>query len=145
MTSFKGLQGISKRVLPFNSFPRNKCDQQHEREGREFKKYKLSLQRRKLREYQIYSSLAILINTFYINVRTYQEKRRRQLIKKNDGHGRTEEDKTGRSRRRWIDNNRKDMSKYELTADMTENRQYWKMMVKTGPQRSGDGLQRWER
>ena len=45
----------------------------------------------------------------------------------------------GRPRRRWIDNNR-DMSKYELTADMTENRQYWKMMVKTGPQRSGDGL-----
>ena len=35
---------------------------------------------------------------------------------------------------------REDMSKYELTADLTENRQYWKMMVKTGPQRSGDGL-----
>ena len=48
----------------------------------------------------------------------------------------------GRPRRRWIDNNREDMSKYELTADMTENKQYWKMMVKTGPQRSGDGLQR---
>ena len=46
----------------------------------------------------------------------------------------------GRPRRRWIDNNREDMSKYELTADMTENRQYWKMMVKTGPQRSGCGL-----
>ena len=47
----------------------------------------------------------------------------------------------GRPRRRWIDNNREDMSKYELTADMTENRQYWKMMVvKTDPQRSGDGL-----
>ena len=46
----------------------------------------------------------------------------------------------GRPRRRWIDNNREDMSKYELAADMTENRQYWKMMVKTGPQRSGDGL-----
>ena len=46
----------------------------------------------------------------------------------------------GRPRRRWIDNNREDMSKYELTADMTENRQYWKMMVKTGPHRSGDGL-----
>ena len=29
----------------------------------------------------------------------------------------------GRPRRRWIDNNREDMSKYELTADMTENRQ----------------------
>ena len=46
----------------------------------------------------------------------------------------------GRPRRRWIDNNREDMSKYELTADMAENKQYWKMMVKTGPQRSGDGL-----
>ena len=46
----------------------------------------------------------------------------------------------GRSRRRWIDNNREDMSKYELTADMTENRQYWKMMVKNGSQVSGDGL-----
>ena len=46
----------------------------------------------------------------------------------------------GRPRRRWIDNNREDMNKYELTADMTENRQYWRMMVKTGPQRSGDGL-----
>ncbi len=46
----------------------------------------------------------------------------------------------GRPRRRWIDNNREDMSKYELRAHITENRQYWKMMVKTGPQRSGDGL-----
>ena len=27
----------------------------------------------------------------------------------------------GRPRRRWIDSNREDMSKYELTADMTEN------------------------
>ena len=46
----------------------------------------------------------------------------------------------GRPRRRWIDNNREDMSKYELTADKTENRQYWKTMVKTDPQRCGDGL-----
>ena len=46
----------------------------------------------------------------------------------------------GRPRRRWIDNNREDKSKYEMTTDMTENRQYWKMMVKTGPQRCGDGL-----
>ena len=46
----------------------------------------------------------------------------------------------GRPRLRWTDNNREDMTKYELTADMTENRQYWKMMVKTAPQRSGDGL-----
>ena len=73
-------------------------------------------------------------------VRTCQEKRRRQLIKKKDGHGRTEEEKKGRPRLRWIDNNREDMTKYELTADMTENRQYWKMMVKTSPRRSGDGL-----
>ena len=69
-------------------------------------------------------------------VRTYQEKRRRQPLKKNYGHGRTGEEKT---RRRWIDNNREDMNKYELTADMTEDRQYWKMMVKTDPQRCGDG------
>ena len=46
----------------------------------------------------------------------------------------------GRPRRRWIDNNREHMSKYELTADMTENRQYWKTMVKTDLQRCGDGL-----
>ena len=46
----------------------------------------------------------------------------------------------GRPRLRWTDNNREDMTKYELTADMAENRQYWKMMVKTGPRRSGDGL-----
>ena len=73
-------------------------------------------------------------------VRIYQEKRRRQLIKKMYGHGRTGEEKKGRPRRRWMDNNQEDMSKYELTADMTENRQYWKMVVKTGPQRRGDGL-----
>ena len=46
----------------------------------------------------------------------------------------------GRPRRRWTDNNQEAMTKYELTADMTENRQYWKMMVNTGPQRGGDGL-----
>ena len=28
-------------------------------------------------------------------------------------------------------------NKYELTANITENRQYWKMMIKTGPQRYG--------
>ena len=33
------------------------------------------------------------------------------------------------------------MIKYEMTADMTENRQYWKMMVNIDPQRCGDGLQ----
>ena len=71
---------------------------------------------------------------------THQEKRRRQPLKKNDGHGRTGEEKKGRPRRRWIDNTREDMKKYELRADMTENRPYWKMMVTTGPQRSGDGL-----
>ena len=34
------------------------------------------------------------------------------------------ERRRGRPRLRWIDNNREDMKKYELTADMTENRQY---------------------
>ena len=46
----------------------------------------------------------------------------------------------GRPRRRWLDNNWEVMNKYELTDDMTENRQYWIMIVKTGPQRCGDGL-----
>ena len=32
----------------------------------------------------------------------------------------------GRPRLRWTDNNRGDMTKYELAADMTEHRQYWK-------------------
>ena len=58
----------------------------------------------------------------------------------NDGHGGTGREKKGRHRLRWTDNNREDMIKYELTADMTENRQHWKMMVKTGPRRTGDGL-----
>ena len=73
-------------------------------------------------------------------VRTYQEKRIRQLIKKMMDMVVPGKRRRGRPRRRWIDNNREDMRKEELTADMTENRQYWKMMVKTGPQRSGDGL-----
>ena len=32
------------------------------------------------------------------------------------------------------------MNKYEMTTDVTEDRQYWKMMVKNGPQSCGDGL-----
>ena len=64
----------------------------------------------------------------------------RQPLKKNDGHGCTGEEKKGRPRRRWIDNNMEYVNKYELTADMIENRQYWKMMAKTGPQRCEDGL-----
>ena len=35
---------------------------------------------------------------------------------------------------RRIDNIREEMEKCELTADMIENRHYWKMLVKTGPQ-----------
>ena len=42
----------------------------------------------------------------------------------------------GRPRLRWTDKTREAMTKYELRADMTENMQYLKMMVKTGPQRS---------
>ena len=75
-------------------------------------------------------------------VRIYQEKRRRQLVKKNMDMVVSGKSRRGRPRRRWIDNNREDMSQYELTADMTENRQEQEDdgMVKTGPQRSGDGL-----
>ena len=73
-------------------------------------------------------------------VRTCKEKRRRQLIKEMMDVVVPGKRRRGRPRLRWTDNNREDMTKYELTADMIENRQYWKMMVKTGPQRSGDGL-----
>ena len=52
------------------------------------------------------------------------------------------ERRRGRPRWRRIDNTRDDMNKYKLTDDMTENRQYWKTMVKTGPQICGDGLYR---
>ena len=45
-----------------------------------------------------------------------------------------------RPTRRWIDNTREDMTIHELTENMTENRQYWKMMANTGPQRSGEGI-----
>ena len=71
---------------------------------------------------------------------TCQEKRSRQPIMKMMDMVVPGKRRRGRPRLRWTDINREDMTKYELTADMTENRQYWKMMVKTGPQRSRDGL-----
>ena len=73
-------------------------------------------------------------------VRPCQEKRRRQPSRKMMDMVVPGKRRRGRPRLRWTDNNREDMTKYELTADMTENRQYWTMMVKTGPQRNGDGL-----
>ena len=45
----------------------------------------------------------------------------------------TRKRRRGRPRLRWTDNNREDMTKYELTADMTENRHYWKMFGKESP------------
>ena len=45
--------------------------------------------------------------------------------------GPTGKEKKG-PRQRWIDNNREYMRKYEPTADMTENRQYMKLMVSNG-------------
>ena len=73
-------------------------------------------------------------------VRKCQEKRRRQLIHTMMDMVVPGKRRRGRPKLRWTDNNRYDMTKYKLTADMTENRQYWKMMVKTGPRRSEDGL-----
>ena len=48
---------------------------------------------------------------------THHEKGRRQPLKKNDGHGFTGEGKKGAPRWIWIDNSRKIMTKYELTAE----------------------------
>ena len=74
-------------------------------------------------------------------VRPYQEKIRRQPIEKiMDMHVVSGKRRRRQPRRRRIYNNREDMNKCELTANMIENRQYWKMIVKTEPQRSGDGL-----
>ena len=73
----------------------------------------------------------IIITIMFISYITVQQQD--EVCKRNT-------QRRGRPRLRWTDNNREDMTKYELTADMTENRQYWNMMVKTGPQRSGDGL-----
>ena len=42
----------------------------------------------------------------------------------------------GQPRWRWIDSTREDMNNiYDLTADITDNKQYWKTMVKTWAQR----------
>ena len=53
----------------------------------------------------------------------------------------------GRPRRRWSDNNREDMSKYKLTADMTVNRQYWKWLWRLAHkdvEMVSKGEKRWE-
>ena len=65
------------------------------------------------------------------------QKRRRKPSKKNDGHSCTGEEKKGAAQ---MEIAQQHPGRYEMTADMTENRQYWNMMVKTGPQRCGDGL-----
>ena len=53
---------------------------------------------------------------------THQEKRKIQPLKKNDRHGciGSKRIKRGRPRRRWFDNTREDMNKYEMTADMSD-------------------------
>ena len=44
-----------------------------------------------------------------------------------------------RPTRRWSTTSGK-IRENEMTADMTENRQYWQLMAETGPQRCGDGI-----
>ena len=93
---------------------------------------------------EVYSRMIVFLVDYIIYtiklVRTYQEKRRRQHIRKMMDMVVPGKRRRARPTRRWIDNNREDMNKYELTADMTENRQFWKIMVKTDPQRCGYGL-----
>ncbi len=57
-----------------------------------------------------------------------------------DGNGCDGEEKKGAAQTEMDRQQPRRYEKYDLTADMTENRQFWKMMVKTGPQRSGDDL-----
>ena len=46
----------------------------------------------------------------------------------------------GRPKRRWFDNTREDREHFEMTTVMTEQRKYWKIMMKAGPQSNGDCL-----
>ena len=46
----------------------------------------------------------------------------------------------GRPRRRWLQDTREDMNKYEMTSDMTENRHYWKMVAKTTLKKNQDSI-----
>ena len=50
----------------------------------------------------------------------------------------------GRRRKRWRDNIKEDMKKYQLTEDMAQDRKYWMTKILAGPVQ-GDGQERWER
>ena len=50
----------------------------------------------------------------------------------------------GRPKKRWRDNIKGDMKKYQLTEDMAQDRKYWMMQIMAGPAQ-GDGQERWER
>ena len=69
----------------------------------------------------------------------YQEKRRRQHLKKNDAH--TGKRRTGRPRRRWTDN-REDMDKYKLTVQEDDGKDWptktwrWSLKVKREGEKS---------
>ena len=49
----------------------------------------------------------------------------------------------GRPKKRWRDNIKEDMKKYQLTEDMAQYREYWMTKIMAGPAQ-GDGQERWE-
>ena len=83
------------------------------------------------------TKLSTFLRKKLLNWYGHIRRRRRQPLKKMMEMVEPGKRRRGRPRRRWTDNNREDMTKYELTADMTDNREHWKMMVKTGTQRCG--------
>ena len=47
----------------------------------------------------------------------------------------------GRPKKRWGDNVKGDMNKYQLTEDMAHDRKYWMTKILAGPEQ-GDGQER---
>ena len=47
----------------------------------------------------------------------------------------------GRPKKRWRDNVKGDMNKYQLTEDMAHDRKYWMTKILAGPEQ-GDGQER---
>ena len=63
-----------------------------------------------------------------------QEKRRRGGYHQEDvKYASTQKEQKGRPNKRWQDNIRDDMKEYNVTGDMTQNRNVWHIKTQAGP------------
>ena len=51
-----------------------------------------------------------------------------------------EKGRMGRPEKRWLDNIRQDMTDYNMTDELAENRSMWHRKIKVGPLLQGRGL-----